>query len=216
MKKRPTNSQDDPRRTLNLESCPDADRPKVLAQTVLRPSIQAAATLHQFKLLEGVELTALVDELAGQAKLASSGNLERAEAMLILQAHTLDAIFNNLARKANGCEYLSQFEAYLRLGLKAQSQCRAALETLAVMKNPAPVAFVRQANIAHGPQQVNNTAQPPTAEASRARECENQPNKLLEQKHNEWQYTRATQATIGADPTVEAVGPIDRTAHRRG
>jgi hypothetical protein len=37
------------------------------------------------------------------------------------------------------------------LALKAQSQCRATLETLAAIKNPQPVAFVRQANIAHGP-----------------------------------------------------------------
>ena len=54
---------------------------------------------------------------------------------------------------------------YLRLALKAQSQCRATLATLAAVKNPQPVAFVRQANIAHGPQQVNNAA---AAEASRA------------------------------------------------
>ena len=30
------------------------------------------------------------------------------------------------------------------------------MEALAEMKNPHPVAFVKQANIAHGPQQVNN------------------------------------------------------------
>jgi hypothetical protein len=46
-------------------------------------------------------------------------------------------------------------ETYLRLALKAQSQCRATLETLAAIRNPQPVAFVRQANIAHGPQQLN-------------------------------------------------------------
>jgi hypothetical protein len=46
----------------------------------------------------------------------------------------------------------------MRLALKAQSQCRATLETAAAMKNSQPVAFVRQANVAHGPQQVNNSA----------------------------------------------------------
>ena len=50
----------------------------------------------------------------------------------------------------------------MRLSLKAQGQCRATLETLAVIKNP-PV-FAHQANIAHGPQQVNNTR--PTAKPS--------------------------------------------------
>jgi hypothetical protein len=39
---------------------------------------------------------------------------------------------------------------------RAGHQCRATVETLALSKNP-PV-FARQANIAHGPQQVNNEA----------------------------------------------------------
>jgi hypothetical protein len=38
------------------------------------------------------------------------------------------------------------------------------------MKNPKPVAFVQQANIAHGPQQVNNGLN--KDETSRARESE--------------------------------------------
>lgn len=49
---------------------------------------------------------------------------------------------------------VDQKDRFMRLGLKAQDQCRHTLETLAVMKNP-PV-FARQANIANGPQQVNN------------------------------------------------------------
>ena len=59
----------------------------------------------------------------------------------------------NLAVKA---EYVDQVDRYMRLALKAQGQCRATLETLATIKNPL-VVFARQANIAQGPQQVNNT-----------------------------------------------------------
>jgi hypothetical protein len=44
----------------------------------------------------------------------------------------------------------------MRLALKAQGQCRATLETLAVLKNP-PTVFAKQANIAAGAQQVTNT-----------------------------------------------------------
>jgi hypothetical protein len=44
--------------------------------------------------------------------------------------------------------------------LKAQAQCRVTLVALAEMKNPRPVAFVQQANIAAGLQQVNNGAPP--------------------------------------------------------
>jgi len=55
------------------------------------------------------------------------------------QAHTLDAIFGSCARRAalNMGTYLNTAETYLRLGLKAQSQCRTTLETLANIKNPA-------------------------------------------------------------------------------
>ena len=52
-------------------------------------------------------------------------------------------------------EYVDHLDRYMRLALKAQGQCRATLETLATIKNP-PVVFARQANIAQGPQQVNN------------------------------------------------------------
>ncbi len=45
---------------------------------------------------------------------------------------------------------------------QAQGQCRAALETPAPIKNPT-VVFARQANIAHGPQQINNGMEPARA-----------------------------------------------------
>jgi hypothetical protein len=89
---------------------------------------------------------------------------------LAIQAHTLDTIFNELARRsaANVGEYMEAAERYMRLALKAQSQCRATIETLAEIKNPKPVAFVQQANIANGPQQVNNGPLP--CRRTRARE----------------------------------------------
>jgi hypothetical protein len=83
--------------------------------------------------------------------------------------------FMNLSRRAAYQEYLSQFEANLRLALKAQAQCVRTLEVLAAIKNPQSVAFVKQANIAHN-QQVNNG----TAAPSPTREIENPPNELLE------------------------------------
>jgi hypothetical protein len=91
--------------------------------------------------------------------------LSSCEAMLYSQALALQAIFVNAAIRVTEQEWFSNSEAYMRMALKAQSQCRATLETLAQIKNPA-VVFARQANIAQGPQQVNN-AMP--ARESRAR-----------------------------------------------
>lgn len=158
-----------------------------------------------------------MEDLAKQCELASRGDLKRSEAMLTAQTHTLDALFNSLARRAalNMGEYLNAAEIYMRLALKTQSQCRASIETLAVIKHPQPVAFVRQTNIANGPQQVNNT--PATSgEPSRARESESRPNELLELQRSERLDGGAPKTTVGSDLELAPVGAIDRTAeHRR-
>ena len=73
--------------------------------------------------------------------------------MLYCQAQALQAIF--VSDSGADQEWFSNSEAYMRMALKAQSQCRATVETLATIKNP-PVVFARQANIAQGPQQVND------------------------------------------------------------
>jgi len=127
------------------------------------------------------------------------------------QAHTLDALFNNLARRAaaNIGAYMNAADTYLRLALRAQAQCRATLETLAVIKNPQPVAFVRQANIANGPQQVNNAPAQP-AESSRARESKNQQNKLLESQNGDRLEFGKADAAKETDSSLEAVGALHR------
>src|SRR6185437_11626863 len=50
------------------------------------------------------------------------------------------------------------------------------------MKNPKPVAFVQQANISSGPQQVNNAPQPETSSVGSSAI---QQSKLSEEKRNE-------------------------------
>jgi hypothetical protein len=180
----------------------DAD---ALAHLALRPTFHAAITVREYTqgTFGEISINALVDDLGKQCVQASSGDLQRADATLTAQAHTLDAIFNHLARRAQSAEYLAQMETYLRLGLKAQSQCRATLEALAAIKNPAPVAFVRQANIAQGPQQINN-APAFGEEASRARESGNRPNELLEAKHgSDWLDSRAANPTQASDTPVD-------------
>jgi hypothetical protein len=197
-------------KALEVPQQPSETTAEALAHTALRPTVQAALTLMDYNKGFGeLAIDTLVTDLRQQCEQASKGDLNRAEALLTAQAHTLDGIFNYLARKAMHCDYLKQYEAYLRLGLKAQSQCRATLETLAAVKNPKPVAFVQQANIAHGPQQVNNEAAQPS-QTSRARETETQPNKLLEAQNDDRLDTEAQGSTGLADSALETVGAIDR------
>ena len=56
----------------------------------------------------------------------------------------------------------------MRLALKAQSQCRATIEALTNIKNPRPVAYVRQANIGQAVQ-VNNGGAPAWSESATIR-----------------------------------------------
>lgn len=211
-RKRPAVRKADPNAVRIIEK-PGEDRAAVLAQTYLRPTVQAGATVRAYNVNkdnDGPELMALIDELSKQIAAVNDGDLRRAEGMLIAQAHTLDAIFGNLARRAIVQEGLKQYEAHMRLALKAQSQCRATLESLAAIKNPRPVAFVQQANISNGPQQVNNgcTAQ---AADSRARKNGSEQNGLLEARDGE-RVDQATTCSAGfADSPVEAVAAIDRT-----
>lgn len=135
--------------------------------------------------------------------------------MLANQATALQSLFTRLTEKALVAEYMDHFEAYMRMALRAQSQSRASIETLAAIKNP-PVVFAKQANIAAGPQQVNNGTVT-HATAARAGEIENTPSQLLEApKHGQWLDTRAPSATGGANSQLEAVGTIDRAKDAGG
>src|SRR3546814_3695576 len=67
----------------------------------------------------------------------------------------------------------------MRLALKAQSQARTTIETLAEVKNPKAVAFVKQANIANN-QQVNNGDSAEVVPETRAGTNESPQTKLLE------------------------------------
>jgi hypothetical protein len=142
----------------------DPEAAQRLARTALRPSVNAAAVVGTYAghTFGADDVSALMVELAADIGDLKAGDLSRAEAMLFGQAHALQAIFCHLARRADSQELMMHWEAFLRMALKAQNQCRMTLETLATIKNP-PVVYARQANIAHGPQQVNNGA-PPAAD----------------------------------------------------
>lgn len=176
----------------------------IKAQQLLRPTVQASIAIEQYSGVFGdIELDALIEALREQTDAANGGDLNRLEAMLAAQAHTLDAIFNNLARRAITSEYLNHLDTYLKLGLRAQSQCRSTIEALGELKSPKQIAFVNQANFA-ATQQVNN-AQP------RAGEIKNSPNKLLDQKHEQRLDKRTPSETVSRDPQMETVGAVNRT-----
>lgn len=195
--------------TLKVARVEGKSRDRAMAEVGLSALATNAVTACKFAngSFGELDLTKSVEVLREKADKVNEGDLSDVEATLTAQAVALDAIFTELARRGalNMGEYLNAAETYLRLALKAQSQCRATLETLANIKNP-PVAYVRQANIAHGPQQVNNGTPAPL----RARENESQQNKLLEQQHGKWVDGGTAGAAGGVDKAMATMGKIDR------
>ena len=194
----------------------DEARQFKIAQALIRPSTLAAATIKELDIVGSqTDVVSLTMALREQQALTAKGDMSRAEAMLIAQATTLDALFCSLTRRAVNQELLHQYETHFRLALRAQSQCRATLETLALLKNPPNPTFIRQANVAHGPQQVNNATDTHAHAHARAQETENRQTELLGRDNGEWLDTRAAGTASGADPAMATLGTVDGTKVRR-
>jgi hypothetical protein len=189
------------------------------ARLAQMPSLNAALvmTAYQGNIAGAdVDLPALVNGLRESCANVKDGDLSSLEAMLVGQAIALQTIFTSLAQRAQAQEYLPQLEAFLTLALKAQAQSRSTIQALAELKFPRQVAFVKQANISHGPQQVNNGE---VRQAARARgKKQIAQNKLLEDKTDGGTYLDAGTATAAGrgDTALETVGKLDRAQKRGG
>ncbi len=168
------------------------------------------------------DLSALMDTIEAQTKAMQGGDMSEIEGMLFAQALTLQTTFTMLSRRAaaNANDYVNTTDTFLRLALKAQGQCRATLETLANIKNPRPVAFVKQANIAQN-QQVNNNAgeslESSTRTYAHAREkTVNQPNELLTDTratHGRPMDTGTTSKASASNPRMETMAKGHRATN---
>lgn len=183
------------------------------AEFLLTPDLHANLVIEKYMDVSTLPTHALVGALSGNADKVGAGDLKQAEAMLMTQAYSLQAMFTTLARTAATMQNVKNWEAYMRMALKTQNQCRMTLETLANVKNP-PLVIARQANINNGgQQQVNNGTSSPAA-TSRAEKSISEPNKLLEQQHGKRLDTRAAGKTGRHDQDLEAVETIVRTKDR--
>lgn len=176
------------------------------------PALQAAhglRSMERYNADQGPGLNELACVLERKCAAVRAGDMSGPEDMLLVQAHALDALFGKMVRKASAqmAEYPDAFERYMRFALKAQSQSRASLEALALLKNP-PV-FAKQANFAAGHQQVNNGVAAPHAHAG---EKQIPANKLLEGTGigGERLDTGAAATDGGANQALATVGAIHR------
>ena len=156
--------------------------------------------LNQITAFKETDPTTLANRLEHETTQLINGNLEKAESMLASQAFTLDALFHHLLRQfaLNVGVYTDVAEKFMKLALKAQSQCRTTLDSLVSMKRP-PAELIKQTNIAHGHQQVNNFP-----------EKEKAPNELLEKLDGERLDGGTPQEAVRVDSDLETVAEIDR------
>ena len=157
---------------------------KVLKQLVQSPELTNSAVVLAYKgsiAGDKIDLSDILDSLQQSSEqLQSDAPLHLTENILISQAQSLNVMFCDLAIKANNQKYIDNMEKYLKLALKAQSQCRATLETLANIKNP-PIVFAKHANIAHN-QQINNQQVNHTAQSEQTSEPVQQAQSAIEQQ----------------------------------
>ena len=117
------------------------------AKTAIRPDVGAAFVISEFG--GHLDVVALAVQLEIGMNDVRKNDFRECEAMLYSQAHALQAIF---------------VDALLQV------------KNLVQIKNP-PAVFARQANIAQGPQQVNNAM--PAGEPLARGENKNTPNKTI-------------------------------------
>ena len=208
---------------------PKAEKPPQLtaaekASMALRPSLNGAAVIHAYQnniMGKEADMNVLIEKLRDTFTKVKSGDLHTMEAMLISQATALQTIFASLARRAQEQSSQRNLEAFLGLALKAQAQSRATISALVDLKYPRQATFVKQANIAHGPQQVNNGAAADSVHyaQSHGKGTNPEPNKLLEADHGQLSGrmdTRAAQAAERSNQAVETVGKVHRAKKPRG
>lgn len=185
------------------------------AIAALSPSVRNSFTAALFSqgAVGNVRHFDAIDVMIEKVAKVNAGDLNALEATLTAQSVALDGIFNEMARRAalNMGEHLGATEAYLRLAFKAQAQCRCTLQTLAEIKSPRAVAFVRaqQANISQGHQQVNNGVN----DAHARGESPNQANELLEIENGKRMDSGAPGQAFSADSSMAAMEAVHRTSN---
>ncbi|MHB8211560.1 MAG: hypothetical protein ACYDDP_09500 [Acidithiobacillus sp.] len=199
-------------RNININGNPTTPE-KDTAKAALMPELQAAMTLEKYawgSVTPDAQYT--IPELVGQSRKVNDGDMTRIEAMLSSQMHTLDAMFNALARRAMDTTSVDHIKMWLTASLKAQRQCVQAAEALATLKNPAVFVGKQQINQSAGPMQVNNgTPAPVPVKSNPDTEL-----KEITHEHIERLDTGAPRKAGRDDPAMASLGTVDRTSNRSG
>jgi hypothetical protein len=151
----------DPANTLVVARQTDETDGQAMARILLGPDVRhgCAALEYAGKVMGPSQDLPGITDTAGyvsrEGAKAAVGELDLASRMLAAQAITLDSMFTEFARRAalNMGEYLNAGERYARLAMKAQSNCRTTLESLAKLHQPREQT-VRHVHVNDGGQAI--------------------------------------------------------------
>ena len=140
----------------------EQDDLKTSTEFFLSPTVLGAFATNTFQKgsdlpPEMISLQYTKELLEDAFKQVKEGDLSILEETLLNQAFSLNIAFTNLATRANRQTDLTTMQMLMNLAFKAQNQSRATIDSLRNLKQPNQTAFIKQTNIAHGHQQVNNS-----------------------------------------------------------
>lgn len=132
------------RNALTIDQQPHETAGEATARKLIQPQVRHSLSASSFasKVLgsevEAPELMDYMPHVHAMATGAAAGDVGFAHEVLAARILTLDSMFTEFARRAapNMGEYLDAAERYARLGMKAQSNCKATVETLAKLHQP--------------------------------------------------------------------------------
>lgn len=183
--------------------------PVGMAEIATDPAKNAALVIRSFFQEGEPDVRTALDIIDSTIAEVQSGSMKPAEAILVSQAKALDSLFMSFVTIAQkNAKNTKTLEPLMRIALKAQNQCRATIQTLNEFKNPRSVAYVQQANISNGHQQVNNGV------AGEKNQIEQ--NKLSGDSHGLLADERAPKAPSRIDKKVEAMAEVHRSQNDRG
>ena len=139
------------------------------------------------------------------------GDLSKLEEMLYSQAVALNMMFTSLSRRAVNQSNVDIKAVLTNLCFKAQNQSRNTIQTLINLKQPSQTSFIKQANIAHGHQQINNGVAQSSPE-----NLSNKTNELLEVQDGKWLDRGKKAETEGVNSELETMGEIHRGENSKG
>ena len=145
------NSPDYPRKGVDIERGKDDDESgRKMAAALTGPAVAAMRVIRAAEAKSGIDealdIPTLLEHLRSEAQAVRDGSLATAEGMLANQAIALQSLFARLTERAMSYDTAPGFEVNMRYALRAQSQCRQTLETLALVKQ-GPAVFARSANV---------------------------------------------------------------------